>query len=57
MFNIALKFLKTIEEHGFSAYIVGGYVRDYVLGMESNDIDICTNAKPSDIKMIFSDSL
>ena len=56
MLNTALKFLETIEKNGFSAYIVGGFVRDYVLGIESNDIDVCTNARPSDIKRIFSDS-
>ena len=54
MLNTALKFLDTIEKNGFSAYIVGGFVRDYVLGIESNDIDVCTNARPSDIKKIFA---
>lgn len=56
MLNTALKFLETIEKNGFSAYIVGGFVRDYVLGIESNDIDVCTNARPSDIKRIFANS-
>ena len=37
--------LERIEENGFEAYIVGGYVRDYLLGIESGDIDICTNAR------------
>ena len=55
MLNAALKFLKTIEDNGFEAYIVGGFVRDYILGIESNDVDICTNAKPSDIRKIFKD--
>ena len=41
--------LSRIEENGFEAYIVGGYVRDYILGIDSNDIDICTNAKVKDI--------
>ena len=53
MLNVALKVLKTIEDNGFKAYIVGGFVRDYLLGIESNDVDICTNAKPSDIRNIF----
>lgn len=47
--------LSRIEENGFEAYIVGGYVRDYILGIESNDIDICTNAKVKDILDIFND--
>ena len=56
MLNAALKFLKTIEDNGYEAYIVGGFVRDYILGIESNDIDVCTNAKPSDIRKIFVDN-
>ena len=35
--------LEKIEENGFEAYIVGGYVRDYLLGIESNDIDISSS--------------
>lgn len=42
-----------IIEGGFEAYIVGGYVRDYILGIKSFDVDICTNAKVSDLKQIF----
>ena len=45
--------LNRIEENGFEAYIVGGYVRDHILGIDSNDIDICTNAKVKDILDIF----
>ena len=45
--------LKRIEEKGFEAYIVGGYVRDSLLGIASHDIDICTNAKVKDILDIF----
>lgn len=47
--------LERIEENGFEAYIVGGYVRDYVLGIESGDIDICTNARVKDLLEIFND--
>lgn len=47
--------LNRIEENGFEAYIVGGYVRDSLLGIESNDIDICTNAKVKDLLDIFND--
>lgn len=56
MLKIALKLIKTIEEHGYTAYIIGGFVRDYLLGITSNDIDICTNARPSDIRNIFPNS-
>lgn len=56
MLTTALKLLEKIEEHGFKAYIVGGYVRDYILGIQSNDIDVTTNATPMDIKEIFKDA-
>lgn len=47
--------LERIEENGFEAYIVGGYVRDYILGIESGDIDICTNARVKELLDIFDD--
>ena len=53
MLDVALKVLEKIEEHGFKAYIVGGFVRDYLLGTVTNDVDICTDATPMDIKLIF----
>ena len=49
----AIKIIKTIESHGFEAYIVGGFVRDYILNIPSNDIDITTSALPEDIAKIF----
>jgi len=48
--------LTRIEDNGFEAYIVGGYVRDYVLGNESTDVDICTNARVKDLLTIFADT-
>ena len=56
MLDKALKFIQTINENGYEAYIIGGFVRDHLLGIESNDIDICTNAKPSDIREIFKEN-
>lgn len=56
MLDIALRLLKKIEDNGYVAYIVGGFVRDHLLGISSADIDICTNARPSDIRNIFKDS-
>ncbi len=46
--------LKILNSNGFSAYVVGGCVRDSLLGLEPNDWDICTSAKPEDIKRCFS---
>ena len=56
MLDIALKLLKEITEHSYEAYIVGGFVRDHILGIESSDIDINTNATPKEIREIFEDS-
>lgn len=44
-----------IYEHGYEAFIVGGCVRDFILGIEPNDYDITTNAKPIQIIGIFKD--
>ena len=52
----ALKILQILEENGYESYIVGGYVRDKLLGLVSNDIDICTSATPKEIKEIFKSS-
>lgn len=56
MLQVALKVLKEINSRGYESYIVGGFVRDYILGIDSNDIDIATNATPKEIKEIFDDS-
>ena len=45
--------LNKLYENGYEAYIVGGFVRDYLLGIESNDIDISTNAPIDVIKKLF----
>ncbi len=45
--------LEKITNEGFNAYLVGGFVRDYLLGIKSLDIDICTNALPKDLHKIF----
>ena len=54
MYDKAIEILKTFEHHGYLAYIVGGYPRDYLLGIKTNDIDICTNATPKEIITIFN---
>ena len=56
MLDVALKLLKELTSNGYKAYIIGGFVRDYLLDIESNDIDITTNATPKEIKEIFTDS-
>lgn len=49
----ALEVLKIFESHGYEAYIVGGYVRDTLIGKKTLDIDICTSATPKEIIKIF----
>ena len=53
MLDVALKVLNEIDKCGFKAYIVGGFVRDYILGNTTNDVDVCTDATPKEIKKIF----
>ena len=56
MLESAIKVLNKLNSNNYKAYIVGGFVRDYLLGIESNDIDITTNAKPKEILNIFEDA-
>ena len=48
--------ISKLEKAGFKAYIVGGCVRDFLLGKEPNDWDVTTNAKPEEIQKVFPDS-
>lgn len=52
----ALRIIRQLRSYGYEAYIVGGAVRDLLLGHNPNDFDITTNAKPSKIKKIFKNS-
>lgn len=49
-----IEVLELIEKNGFNAYVIGGFVRDFYMGKESFDYDICTNARPHDLKNIFT---
>lgn len=51
-----LETLSALERAGFEAFIVGGCVRDLILGREPKDWDITTNALPKEIQAIFPDS-
>ena len=57
MFEKAIEVLKLIEKKGFKAYIVGGYVRDIYLSLNSSDIDIATSATPKDLVKIFKKNI
>lgn len=53
-FQEAIPLMEKIESAGYEAYFVGGSVRDYLLNIEINDIDIATSATPEEIKRLFT---
>jgi len=52
----ALRVITQLKSFGFSAYLVGGAVRDLLLGKTPKDFDIVTDATPSKIKKLFRNS-
>jgi poly(A) polymerase len=52
----ALKVLYRLYRHGFLAYLVGGSVRDLLLGKVPKDFDVATNAHPNEINLLFKNS-
>ena len=46
--------LEKLENAGFEAYVVGGCVRDALLGLEPKDYDVCTNALPEQTETAFA---
>ena len=47
--------IEKLESAGFSAYAVGGCVRDFVLGLVPHDYDLCTSASPEEISDVFQE--
>jgi tRNA nucleotidyltransferase (CCA-adding enzyme) len=56
LFDKAYPILYELDHFNEEAYIVGGYVRDKLLGFAPKDIDIVTSAKPDKVKKIFSNA-
>ena len=54
--NDAIRIITHLRNNGFDAYIVGGAVRDLLIGKQPKDIDIVTNAEPARIKRLFRNS-
>lgn len=50
----ALKVISRLKGHGFQAYLIGGCVRDTLLGHRPKDFDVATNARPDQIRSLFS---
>lgn len=49
----ALKVLYRLKKEGYQAYLVGGCVRDLLLGREPKDFDVVTDARPEEIRSVF----
>jgi poly(A) polymerase len=49
----AVRVVKTLQDAGYEAYIVGGAVRDLLVGLRPKDFDVATNATPEQVKSLF----
>jgi poly(A) polymerase len=49
----AINVVRTLKQAGFEAYIVGGAVRDLLVGLRPKDFDVATNATPEQVKGLF----
>ena len=49
----AVRVVKTLQDAGYEAYIVGGAVRDLLVGLRPKDFDVATNATPEQVKGLF----
>lgn len=47
------KVCETLQSHGYAAYVVGGAVRDLLLGLRPKDFDVATDADPEDVHRLF----
>jgi poly(A) polymerase len=49
----AVRVVKTLQDAGYQAYIVGGAVRDLLVGLRPKDFDVATDATPEQVKLLF----
>jgi poly(A) polymerase len=52
----AAKVVRRLTRAGYEAYLVGGCVRDLLLGRRPKDFDVCTSARPDDVRRLFRNS-
>src|SRR5690606_9397235 len=52
----AAKVVKRLTRNGFEAYLVGGCVRDLLIGRRPKDFDVATSARPDDVRRLFRNS-
>src|SRR3989454_1950310 len=53
----AVEVVRRLREHGFTAYWVGGCVRDLEMGREPHDYDAATDARPSEVATLFPNAV
>ena len=53
----AVSILETLRSHGHSAYLVGGCVRDLLLGLAPQDYDVATSARPDAVMSLFPETI
>jgi len=53
---LAIEVIKKLKQSGFQGYLVGGCVRDLLVGIKAKDFDVSTNATPEEIRKIFKSS-
>lgn len=51
--NTIIKIIKIFQKNNFSCYVVGGAIRNILLSIHPKEFDLCTNAKPNQIKSLF----
>jgi len=49
----AVKVCEVLQQHGHQAYVVGGAVRDLIVGLSPKDFDVATNATPEQVRRLF----
>jgi poly(A) polymerase len=54
--DFSISVIRTLRERGFQAYLVGGCVRDVLLGIEPKDYDVATDATPEQVMQLFPET-
>ena len=52
--NKVIDLIKIVQNYGYEIYLVGGCVRDLIMGNEPHDWDMCTNAEPLELVTLFN---
>src|SRR5690606_1234208 len=55
--DAAVRVIETLRKHAYEAYLVGGSVRDLLLGLHPKDFDVATNATPEQVTRLFRNAM